>query len=105
MKKLLETKERDDGICDKFEFEPNGPPVWIKREEDWKQALRMPVSCRACGALHMNIDTSSFFRYGVCKQCEVFYLEGRDISNLKTNEERVEFCKAGIAEKMNRKRE
>ena len=100
---VLETKEDDYGFMEKVLYEGSSSPVWIRKEDPSKQELRMPWSCRACNAVMMNIDTTPFYRWGVCADCNINYLEGRDLSTLKSNSDRVEFCKAAIKEKERQK--
>jgi hypothetical protein len=96
---VLETKQDDHGFLEKVLYEGASQPVWIRKEDPDKQELRMPWACRSCDNLMMNIDQTPFYRWGVCRNCEVDYLEGRDLSHLKTNADRVAFCKAKKEEK------
>lgn len=99
-KKIIETKEDDAGIWDKVVYEGCVEAVWIKREQDsWKQALRMPIGCHACGKFMTNWDTSFFNRHGVCSECFVNYLDGRDLPDLKRSEDKIAYCKSQVKEK------
>lgn len=100
-KRILETKQDDYGLMDKVVYEGCSEAVWIRRD-DWKKELRMPVGCKACGVFMKNWDTQFFNRSGVCSDCHINYIEGRDL-NLNSHAERVAHCKALIEEKQRKK--
>jgi hypothetical protein len=102
--KIFKTQERDDGIYDFFLYNeeqgPNHGGFWVRREDDWKQELRVPLACRACTHLLMNWDTQFHHKWGVCHNCYYDFLEGRDnLPAFRTNMDRSAYCKARIEEK------
>lgn len=102
-RRIIRTKEDDDGIWDLVAYNDDdltdNTGFWRKREEEWKYEARVPLACRACGRLLGKWDTQFIHRYGVCAECNVDWLEGRDLSHLKSNEERLAYCKSKIEEK------
>lgn len=103
-KKPVKTEERDDGIFDYFYYDDTNPyrgGYWIKREEDWKQSLRVPLACPACKNLLMNWDTQFYHRWGVCANCYIDHLENREnLPKFSSNVARAEYVKQKIAEKI-----
>lgn len=96
-RKVIDRKEDDFGILEKVVYGNSPEAVWV-RVGDYKEALRTPIACKACRKFLMNIDNSYFNTWGVCCDCYVNYLEGREL-NLKNNEERVEHCRVRHLEK------
>lgn len=105
-RRIIKTKENDEGVWDFVAYNEDPQDLsgyWVKREAEWKQELRVPLACKACGTLLFNWDTQFIHRFGVCANCNVDWIEGRDLSHLKSNEDRVEYCKSKIEEKNARK--
>lgn len=100
MRKVIETKEDDFGIWEKVVYDNNSEAVWIKKD-DFKKELRMPISCKVCNKFMMNWDTKFFYSSGVCADCHINYIEGKE-SEMTTIAERVEYCKKMIQEKQDK---
>jgi hypothetical protein len=106
-KRIIKTKEDDEGVWDFVAYTDNPQDLsgyWVKREAEWKQELRVPLGCRACGTFLMNWDTQFVHRYGVCANCYVDWLEGREnLPEFRGNADMVAYCKAKIEEKNTKK--
>lgn len=92
-------KETHEGI---FEYVDcgHGSGFWMKVEDEQKVHDRIPIKCRACENWLYNWDRSYHLRWGVCADCYVDWLEGREnLPKFKNNDERAEFVKQKIAEK------
>lgn len=96
----------------KFKETENGIYEWIGTNEHnsdegfWSQiedkaisSHRMPFACPGCGGMFYNKDDQYYYRWGVCSDCYVDFLEGRDNLGLKSNEERAAYCKTKILER------
>ena len=58
-RRIIQTKENDEGVWDLVGYtdDPNDySGYWVKREDSWRQELRVPLACGACGGLIMNWD-------------------------------------------------
>lgn len=72
------------------------------REEKISQELRdeykVPFTCPACGLLMYNWDTKYFYRYGVCSNCSINYIEDRELSEalIKNRPGLLEYVKNSI---------
>jgi hypothetical protein len=42
------------------------------------ETLRVPAFCPVCDLLMMGKSTYSFYNYGCCIDCQIFYIEGRE---------------------------
>jgi hypothetical protein len=76
---------------------------WSKIEDNPYISHRMPFDCPGCGCMFYNKDDSYYFKWGVCGDCYINFLEGRDDLNLKTNENRASYCKSKVLEKKSSK--
>lgn len=106
--KIHKTQERDDGIYDFFLYdEAEGiRGFWVKREDDWRQALRVPLACRACNTVLMNWDTKYHHTWGVCANCYIDHLQGRDnLPKFRSNLDSAAYCKSKIEEKNTQNKE
>ena len=95
-KKLKETHE---GIFEWIDA-GHGAGFWAKQEDPQTVHDRVPFACRACGNMLYNFDHTYHLRYGVCANCHVDYLDGREnLPHFKNNDARTEYVKQKIAEK------
>lgn len=69
--------------------------------ENLRQSHRMPLACPACGSLFYNWDKSFYYRHGVCADCTIEYIEGRNLDEdlLRNREELAKYIKQKISEK------
>lgn len=42
------------------------------------QSLRVPVWCPLCSCIMKGKSTNSFMDFGVCINCKIFFIEGRE---------------------------
>lgn len=70
-----------------------------------RDEYKIPFSCYACNKLMMNWDDKFFFRYGVCANCTINYIEGRELeeSLLKDRKKLLIYVKNAIEKNKNRK--
>ena len=95
--------ERDDGRF-RWVDTGHGSGFWEKIIEDEQMVHdRIPTTCRACDSWMYNWDRTYHLRYGVCSDCYINYLEGREnLPTFKNNDERAIYVKQKIAEKKSR---
>lgn len=99
MTESKKTKEQHDGIYEWVDS-GHGSGFWMKQEDEQMIHDRIPTSCRACNSWLYNWDRSYHLRYGVCADCYITYMEGREnLPAFKNNDERAEYVKQKIAEK------
>lgn len=74
---------------------------WWSREEDPKIVeSRTPFACPACNEMLDNWSASYYNRWGVCANCYIDFLEGRDnLPEFPLNKDRAAYCREKIAEK------
>lgn len=63
--------------------------VVVTRDEDWQKVrdeYKIPYKCPCCEKYMEHIDDSYFYRWGVCSDCSINYLEDRqNLEHLKFN--------------------
>jgi len=42
------------------------------------ESLRVPAFCPVCGFLMMGKSTITFYKYGCCVDCTIYFIEGRE---------------------------
>lgn len=76
---MTSKKQTDRG----FEENQEGYKEIIRDEEiaDLRQQYKVPYKCPACIQLIDNWDTKYWYLYGVCSNCFINYLDGRNLSD------------------------
>lgn len=74
------------------------------RDLDWqnlRDEYKMPYKCDCCSKFMFHVDNSYFFKWGVCSDCAILYLEDRpSVEHLKFNKkEAQEYVKSKIEKK------
>ncbi len=72
-----------------------------KISQELRDQYKVPFSCYACGCLMYNWDNSAFYKYGVCSDCSINYIEDRELpENLfRDRVALLEYVKTKISEK------
>lgn len=72
--------------------------------EELRDTYKIPFGCHACGKLMYNWDKQFFYRYGVCADCTVDFVEDRDLPAelLRDRKQLLDYVKKSIEEKKNR---
>lgn len=89
----------------KHDYDPKDPEG--QKVKDEMQSIRdmykMPFACYACNKLMYNFDNKPFFRYGVCQECFISWIDGRDLSEdlLRDRAGLLAYIKEKIEEKNN----
>ena len=70
-------KETDHGI----EETKDGYKIITRDEEfqELREKYSIPVGCPTCGRFMTNWDHKPFFAFGVCAECEVCWVRGRNL--------------------------
>jgi hypothetical protein len=77
----------------------------VVTRDDEMQKLRdqycVPSCCRACGNLMFNWDNKYFYKNGVCCECTINWIEGRDLPEdvLKSRDSLVKYVLDCIQQK------
>lgn len=98
MRKIKETEEGK-----KFEWIDcgQGSGFWSSIDDQEMQDARQPLTCPGCNGLLYNRDSEPYNRWGVCADCVVDWIEGREnLPDFKNNNKLVgAYVKEKIAEK------
>lgn len=72
-----------------------------KEYEETRRRYRMPLSCPACGSLFYNWDKQFYYKYGVCADCSIDYIEDRDLPHdlIRDWDRLLAYVKQKISEK------
>lgn len=55
--------------------------VFDSEMQELRDEYMMPFSCAVCGKMMENWDTSSFYKYGCCANCDVEFIADRTINS------------------------
>ncbi len=77
---------------------------WSQIEDEEDTQYRIPLCCPACTQLLMNRDNKSFLRFGVCQDCEIMWVEDRNLSKelIRNRKALVSHVKLQIEERNSR---
>ena len=73
----------------------------VKIDQKERSRNIVPWACHACGFLMYNWDKTPFYRYGVCSDCSINYVEDRDLPEnlIRDRDKLIEYVKEKVAEK------
>lgn len=72
-----------------------------KISQELRDQYKVPFSCPGCGTLMYNWDTKYFYRYSVCADCTIEYIEDRQLPEdlVKDRASLLSYVKTKVFEK------